>query len=138
MKSKGSAGKILVAVREEDVGVMFDALGFEFDAVVCHSLKDACLKLDESVSVILCGVRFDRGMIFDLLRHAKADPKTRLIPFYSVVESRNIFSPAILESIQMAAAALGANGCIDILQEANRKREPVPYEKLRQVIRQLV
>ncbi|OGB23754.1 MAG: hypothetical protein A3I66_15950 [Burkholderiales bacterium RIFCSPLOWO2_02_FULL_57_36] len=138
MKSKRSASRILVAVRQEDVAEIFDALGFEFDAVLCHSLKEARLRLDASISVILCGLRFDRGMIFDLLRHAKTSPMTRSIPFYSIVESKNIFSPAILNSVQMAATVLGASGFIDLFEVTNTAGEPEAYERLRQIIRQLV
>jgi hypothetical protein len=138
MESKRASHKILVAVRPKDVAVMFDALGFEFEAVICHSFKEAQLKLDESISVILCGLRFDGGLIFELLRHARASPKTKTIPFYSVVESKNIFSPAILVSIQLAGTALGADGLINLFDVTNMNGEPDAHERLRQTVRGLV
>jgi hypothetical protein len=138
MESKRASGKILVAVRPADVAMMFDALGFEFEAVVCHSLKDAKLKLDDSISAVLCGLRFDGGLIFELLRHAKTTPATSAISFYSVVECNNIFSPAILISIQLAGKALGANGSINLFDVTNSDGEPTAHDKLRQTVRQIV
>lgn len=139
MKSKEPPIRILLAIRQEDLPAMTDALGFDFDAVVCHRLIEAetRLMLDETISAILCGLRFDRGMIFDLLRYAKADPHTRLIPFYSIVESKNIFSTAILKSVQMAADILGADGFIDLSETRNAAGKPQACENLRQIIRQI-
>jgi hypothetical protein len=126
----------LASVRSKSFRV--GKIGFEFDAVICHSLQDAQRKLDDSISVILCGLRFDGGLIFELLRHAKANPKTKAVPFYSVVESKNIFSPAILLSIRMAGKALDATGFINLFDVTNAAGEPEAHEMLRQTIRQIV
>lgn len=119
MESKRASGKILVAVRPADVAMMFDALRFEFDAVICRSFKDAKLKLEGSISAVFCGLRFDGGLIFELLQHARVTPATRAIPIYSVVKCQNIFSPAILVSIQLAGKTLGANGFINLFDVTN-------------------
>lgn len=117
---------------------MTDALGFEFDTVICHDFEEAKRKLDNSISLILCGLRFNEGMIFDLLRHAKASPNTKPIPFYTVVEAKNIFPPSILSSIDSAAKVLGSNGTINLFDIKTKSGESNAYEHLRQLIRETV
>lgn len=135
MGPKKMSNKILVAVNPKDVAMMSDALGFEFEAVICHTIKEALSRLDQNISLVLCGLRFDGGQIFELLRHVKNNPSTKAIPFYSVAEKKNIFTPAILGSVQLAGKAMGADGFINLFDVADTDTEQTAHERLRHTVR---
>jgi hypothetical protein len=103
---------------------------------VCTSLADAKAVLDDSIGLIACGVHFDDGRMFDLLRYVKADPRLRSIPFFGIVGAGRELSPAILGGIRTAAATLGAAGLVDLAGLKNRIGEPQAYELLRGELRE--
>lgn len=139
MESVTAAKKILVAIRPEDLAVTENALGPGFNTAICHSLPEAMCNLNVDVAVILCGLRFDGGLIFDLLRFAKHNSETRSIPFYPFVESSNLFPAGILASIEMAARVLGADGLLHLTDvTTGTAAQPDPTENLRQIIRNLL
>lgn len=140
MKSATATNKILVAIRPEELGITAQALGPEFNTIVCHSFQQAMHSFDTDVALVLCGLRFDGGLIFDLLRFAKNTAETRSIPFYSLVESADLFPPAILASIEMASKVLGADGLLHLTDAATDTATHPDFneKRIRQVIRTLL
>lgn len=134
--TKPSSKKVLVAIRPEDLSVVSAALGSEFDVVVAHSLEDAKAQLGKQVGLIACGVHFDNGTMFDLLHAAKADPKTRAIPFFLLTGEAASFSKPIMTGIRTAAKLLGAAGFTDLAKLKADVGEQQAYERLRQVVRE--
>ncbi len=127
--------KILVAVRAADLPIVRDALGIEFNVVVCHTLDDAIDQLTEQVGLIACGVHFDDGAMFDFLRCAKANPETRAIPFFLLIDEGAAYSNAIIEGIRLAAKLLGAAALTDLSRLKTEVGEQQAYERLRQTVR---
>lgn len=127
--------RLLIAIRPADLQMMSDVLGKEFDAVVCTTLQEALAALDSGVAAIGCGLHFDEGKMFDLLRHAKEDPRTRSIPFFCLKGSGGDLSPAILQSIRIATQAMGADGFLDISAWRNKYGDAHTYARLRKAIR---
>ncbi len=138
MSSATQANKILVAIRPEDFAITTQVLGPEFNTVVCHNFQQAIRSFDADVALVLCGLRFDGGLIFDLLRFAKSTAETRSIPFYSVVESADLFPSAILASIEMASRVLGADGLLHLSDTTAGRVQSDPNERIRQIVRTLL
>jgi hypothetical protein len=134
----GTTRKLLVAVRPQDIYLVFEALGTEFDLVICHSLTTAKAVLGENIGLITCGVRFDEGRMLDLLRYVKENPETQSIPFLCVIGAGKSFSPAVLKGIKQAVLILGANGIIDLSELRRKLGDEQAYETLRQVIRKVL
>jgi hypothetical protein len=128
--------KILVAVRPNDLDTVSIALGSEFDVIVCHTLEAAQRQLDADVGLIACGVRFDSGRMFELLRYAKADTRTRDVPFFLLLGSSKGYSQPILDGIRSAAKVLGASGFTDLSRLKKDIGEELAYTRLREVVRQ--
>lgn len=128
--------KVLVAVRPQDLQLVASALGTEFDTLICHTLKEAEAALGPEIGTIACGVHFDSGAMFDLLRAAKANPATQQVPFYLLLGEGSGHSEAMLQGIRSAAKVLGAAGFTDLSQLRGELGEQGTYERLRQGVRE--
>ncbi|NEX63912.1 hypothetical protein [Noviherbaspirillum galbum] len=125
---------ILVAVRPRDVPQVTDVLGSEFSLVITHSMEDAVAELDERIGFVACGVHFDSGRMFDLLRHVKSHAPFNALPFYILLGSGR-YSPQIMHGIRSAAKLMGASGFTDlsVLRETYGDQA---YARMRQVVRE--
>lgn len=127
--------KILVAIRPQDLQLVTAALGSEFEVVLCHTLKEAEAALGRDIGMIACGVHFDNGAMFDLLRAAKARPDTFNVPFYLLLGEGSGHSDAMLRGIRTAAKLLGANGFTDLSRLRSDVGEQEAYNRLRDGVR---
>jgi hypothetical protein len=130
--------RILIAIRPDDTGMMTDALGAEFDPVVCFSLADACARLDPGIDLIACGLHFDDGKMFEFLKYVKADPATRPIPFFCVKGAGGPLSRAIYQSIVISTETLGASGFVDLSELISKLGEAQTYKLLRDTLHDIV
>lgn len=89
-------------------------LGDEWPVDACHTLRDATSRLSPDTGIIVCGVHFDQGAMFDLLRVVKADPATSSIPFLLIVRRNTSHSEAMIDGIRSAAKILGVSAFIDL------------------------
>lgn len=123
--------KVLVAIRPEDEEVMRRVLGEEFEVLVCGSLAEAQAALTPDLDMIACGVHFDEGRMFDLLRIVKSDAALSAIPFWGVLRDEGLLSTAITRGIRTAMKALGANGLFNLSQLAPGGDAEAAYRELR-------
>ncbi|HEX8883773.1 MAG TPA: hypothetical protein VF797_04730 [Noviherbaspirillum sp.] len=128
--------RIVVAIRPEDAGLMREVLGDEFDLIVCTSLPEAQSALTQEVHMIACGVHFDDGRMFDLLKHVKADEALRAIPFWGVLRDEGMLSSAITRGIRTAMKTLGANGLFNLSQMRTDRQPELLYKELRTTLAQ--
>lgn len=128
--------KVLVAIRPHDLHLVAAALGSEFDTIICHTLKEAEAALGPAVGVIACGVHFDRGAMFDLLRMAKANVHTSNVPFYLLLGEGSGHSEAVLQGIRSAAKLLGARGFTDLRRLRSELGDEQAYDRLRAGVRE--
>jgi hypothetical protein len=128
--------RIVVAIRPEDAEAMRCVLGDEFDLVLCTSLLEAQEALTPEVDLIACGVHFDDGRMFDLLKYAKANLALSSIPFWGVLRDEGMLSSAITRGIRTAMKTLGANGLFNLSQMRNDGQPEVLYRELRAAIAQ--
>ncbi|HYC42002.1 MAG TPA: hypothetical protein VEB70_03315 [Noviherbaspirillum sp.] len=130
--------KLLIAVRPEDVIFSKGILGEEFNAVFCHSYEEACGKLDGSVRLVTCGVHFDNGKVFDLLRFVREQPQTANLPFFILLGADSRYSPAIVQGIRAAAKLLKVTAFTDLTRFADKLGDEASIAALRQGIRDAI
>jgi hypothetical protein len=116
MTSRNNCRKIIIAVREADVPIAQAMLGNEFDLVFCHTLEDAQAAIHGQVGIMVCGVHFAQGAVFELLQFVRSNPVSTQVPFFVMLDTagRYNYSPAIVHGLRAAAKALGATGFIDL------------------------
>lgn len=134
----GSRPRLLIAVRPEDVTLSMEILGDEFDAVFCHSYEDACAHLDARVRLITCGVHFDNGKVFDLLRYVRENPQTAHLPFFIMLGAGSRYSPAIVQGIRAAAKLLKVTAFTDLTRFSDKIGNDASVATLRQGIRDAI
>lgn len=106
--------RVLVAVRESDQDLVTTILGGCFDIQFVYSLRTAEASIDEQVGLIVCGVHFDHGSMFDFLRFVKAHPVGCRIPFFLVLREDTSHPLPVIKGIKGAATLLGADEFIDL------------------------
>lgn len=127
--------KVLVAIRPEDEDVIHEVFSDEFEVVRCVTLAEAEAALSAEVAMIACGVHFDDGRMFDLLKMVKADPLLCAIPFWGILRDDGLLSTAITRGIRTAMKSMGANGLFNLSQLDTRGNAGTAYRELRGAIR---
>lgn len=127
--------KVLVAIRPDDADVMHHVFGEEFEVISCITLAEAQAALSPDLAMIACGVHFDDGRMFDLLKHVKADPQFSVIPFWGILRDEGLLSNAITRGIRTAMKSMGANGLFNLSQLDTESDEHTAYRELRSTIR---
>ena len=127
--------KVLVAIRPEDADVMRHVFGDEFEVISCITLAEAQAALSPDLAMIACGVHFDDGRMFNLLKQVKADPQLCAIPFWGILRDEGLLSSAITRGIRTAMKSMGANGLFNLSQVDTDGEGDNAYRELRSTIR---
>jgi hypothetical protein len=127
--------KVLVAIRSEDADVMRRVFGDEFEVISCVTLAEAEAVLSPELAMIACGVHFDDGRMFDLLKLVKDDPRLSSIPFWGILRDEGLLSSAITRGIRTAMKSMGANGLFNLSQIDAGSDEETAYRELRGALR---
>jgi hypothetical protein len=108
--------KLLIAVRENDVQLTESFLAGDYQLVYSHTLEAAKAALQDGIDVVVCGVHFDSGSVFNLLQYVRSSPVHGKLPFFVMLDisRRYSYSPAIIHGLKTAARALGATGFTDL------------------------
>lgn len=130
--------QILLAIHPLALELVDRALGAEFRKIVCHNLKEAQEHLTADIGLVACGVYFDEGLMFDLLRAVRASSVAASAPFYLILGAPTDQSEAMLRGIQAAAKILGATEFIDLPKLIAELGEDGAYEHLRNIARAAV
>lgn len=128
--------KVLVAIRPDDADVMRRVLGDDFDVIACVSLAEAQAALTPDMAMIACGVHFDDGRMFDLLKFVKSNAALSEIPFWGVLRDDGMLSTAITRGIRTAMKTLGANGLFNLSQIEQHETEEATYRAVRAALMQ--
>lgn len=130
---------LLIAVRQSDIPLARDILGHSHSALLfSHTLEDAKAQARRGVAAVVCGVHFDKGAVFDLLRALKAEQTGLSIPFFVLMDRSNRYhySPAIIHGLKTAAIALGATAFVDLTQMMSFAGKEATFSILRNGIAQ--
>jgi hypothetical protein len=130
--------KLLLATRPDVRPLALRALADHFELEFCYNMRDAVNALDRGVDGVLCGLHFGEGEFFDFLQHAKANPDTKAIPFFCLHGSEGNLSMPIQRSIEIATQAAGAERYIQISKLRAELGDEKAFEKIRNLINELV
>ncbi len=127
--------RILVAGTQHAFDLCRRLFGDDTDVVCAASLRDALAKLEPSVSVIVCSVRFDESRMFEFLHALQLHPTAKDIPVVCVRTGHAPLSRSTRDAIVAATEALGVQDFIDMHELQQRFGEASAEETLRQAVR---
>ena len=78
------------------------------------TIEEAFYVAAQGVDIIVCGIHFDDSRMFELLRAIKADPGLSKTPFVCVRLVGSNLAPAVIQSLEISCALLGAAKFIDL------------------------
>ncbi|WP_151636862.1 hypothetical protein [Noviherbaspirillum aerium] len=116
LTNQGNHKKLLIAVRETDIQLTESFLEGGYQLVYCHTLDAAKMALEDGVDIVVAGVHFDGGAVFELLRYVRMNVAFGKLPFFVLLDTseRYNYSPAIIHGLKTAAKALGATALTDL------------------------
>ena len=127
--------RILVAGTQHAFDLCRRVLGDEAEIVCAASLRDALAKLDPSISLIVCSVRFDESRMFEFLHALQMHPTASDIPVICVRTGHAPLSPSTHDAIAAATEALGVQDFIDMHGLQQRVGEAAAEDTLRHAVR---
>lgn len=130
--------RVLTAVSCGALPLLSKALGTDFDLVFCDSMAKAKTALNDAIDVIIAGVNFDDGQMFNLLRHCKSSNPAKRIAFVCIKCLEGELEGASHEAFDIASRSLGGDGFIDLYRWTNQFGADQSFEELRNLIDTLV
>lgn len=130
--------QILLAAAAVSVEPLTRALGDRYQCQHVSTMFQAKALLEQPCDLIVCGLYFDDSRMFDLLRHAKSDERTRRIPFVVVKASDGELSPTVQQGIEIACAALGADRFVEFTTWEKREGNAAAQQRLHGLIDKLL
>lgn len=129
-------GTILIADTPEGIETLKRSLaGDDVAFVTGTTLEEAQRHLRRGLRLILCGIHFDRGRMFDFLRLAKASLETGKVPFVCVRASGLLAKPLTPRGIDLASRELGAAAYVDHAHLENTVGIEKAAERLREALK---
>lgn len=123
--------RILVAENPEAIPIMEEVLGDRFKVEFCTTLGDAESRLDQKIGLIVCGMHFHDGHMYDLLKLAKSLPQIAPIPFLCVRLLRGELRDEAIEAVQATVRRLGGDGFVDYFRWSRFLGDEYAKAKLR-------
>ena len=109
----------------------------EFQLVPAQTLEQACRLVRTETPLVLCGVHFDDGRMYDLLTFMKGRPALAAVPFLAVRLRPGELDDAIYQSVKIAVTALGGDGFVDLFRWQARHGEQEGARRLVEQVRRL-
>jgi DNA-binding NtrC family response regulator len=126
-------GTVLIVDTDDGIANLTRALGGDdVTFVTASTMVEARRRLKSGLKLILCGVNFDGGRMFEFLRLAKDTPATAAVPFICVRAVGVLAKPLVPRGIEVAARALGAADYVDHLHAQNTVGEAKAARTLRE------
>jgi hypothetical protein len=127
---------ILVAIRPEHQELMATIL--KNNAVhFAQNIEEACSALSADFDLIICGLHFENGRIYDFLKFSKAYQQTKDIPFLCVQLTGGILPYGAFKSMITAFDVLGGDLFVQLAKWRTELGEEQAFIKLLDVIKVL-
>jgi CheY-like chemotaxis protein len=124
--------RILVAGTREAVRAIRRIVGKDAEIVAAYSTVEALRRLEESLDLIVCNVRFDESRMFDFLQAVKS--RAPALPIVCCRVSTAELSGPVHHAIELALDVLGIEKFVDCAPVYREKGEAGAAEALRQAI----
>lgn len=128
--------KILVALRPEHRELISSILG-NSDLVFASSIDEAYASLGPDLDLIICGLHFENGRMYDLLKFSKAYQQTKDIPFLCVQITGGILPYGAFKSMVTAFDVLGGDLFVQLAKWRIELGDQQAFTKLLDVIKVL-
>ena len=109
-------------------------LGDEAQVIAARSVKEALERLEPAPDLIISNVRFDESRMFDFLAALQELRNQCAAPVLCCRMVRKPLRPAMHQSIETAAKALGVEAFLDMDTEIRRHGEAEAERRLRSLI----
>jgi response regulator RpfG family c-di-GMP phosphodiesterase len=126
--------RVLVAGTELAIATCQRILDEEAQVVAARSVAQALERLEPAPDLIISSVRFDESRMFDFLQALQEFRDRCRAPVVCCRIVPKPLSPAIYQSIETAAAALGVKAFFDMETEIRRHGEAEAGRRLRHLI----
>jgi hypothetical protein len=127
---------ILVAIRPEQQALMATVLQNNTLHFV-QNIDEACSALSTDFDLIICGLHFENGRMYDFLKFSKAYQQTKDIPFLCVQLSGGILPYGAFKSMITAFDVLGGDLFVQLAKWRIELGDEQAFIKLLDVIRTL-
>lgn len=126
--------RILLAVSTPELhGMMMQILN-KHRLCIVTTVDQAVDAFHPDLDLILCGLHFDMGRMYELLQFAKYSPKVKNIPFVTVQLTGGILPYGVFKSMECAFQLLGG----DLLLQVDKWRielgDEAAFAKLQEVV----
>jgi hypothetical protein len=91
--------------------------------------------MDEAIDIAVCGVHFDNGKVFDLLRYIRGHYLAHDLPVFMLLATGSRYSPAIVHGVRRAAQIMGVTAFTDMTRLIEKVGKQQAVEILRQGLR---
>lgn len=128
--------KILIAIRPEHRELLSTILK-NSDLVFVSSIDEAYVTLSPDFDLIICGLHFENGRMYDFLKFSKAYQPTKDIPFLCVQLSGGILPYGAFKSMVTAFDVLGGDLFVQLAKWRIELGDENAFTKLLDVIEEL-
>ena len=128
--------KILIAIRPEHQEI-FSTILKKSDLTFVHSIDEAYATVRPEFDLILCGLHFENGRMYDFLKFSKAYQRTKNIPFLCVQLTGGILPYGAFKSMVTAFDVLGGDMFVQLAKWRIELGDEQAFTKLLDVIKVL-
>lgn len=126
--------KILLAVSTPELhGLMIEILN-KHRLCIVTTVDQAVDAFHPELDLIICGLHFDMGRMYELLQYAKYSSKVRTIPFLAVQLTGGILPHGVFKSMECAFQLLGGDLLVQVDKWRVELGDDAAFAKLREVV----
>jgi hypothetical protein len=126
--------KILLAISTPGLhGLMIDILG-KHRLCIVTTVDQAVEAFHPDLDLIICGLHFDLGRMYELLKHTKSSPKMKDTPFLCVQLTGGILPYGVFKSMECAFQLLGGDMLVQVDKWRIEMGDDAAFAKLTEVV----
>lgn len=126
--------KILLAISTPELQEIMANILAKHQLHIVTSVEQAVNAFQPDFDLILCGLHFDMGRMYELLKQAKASPVVVDVPFLCVQLTGGILPYGVYRSMECAFHLLGGDMLVQVDKWRIELGDEAAFAKLRDVV----
>jgi hypothetical protein len=126
--------KILLAISTPELHGMMMEILHKHRLCIVTTVDQAVDAFHPDLDLIICGLHFDTGRMYELLRCAKSSPKVKNIPFLTVQLTGGILPYGVFKSMECAFGLLGGDLLVQVDKWRIEVGDEAAFARLRDVV----